>query len=209
MSLGDLRSEITAVDALIAAGDGTEEYRECLGEMWRYEHVFQGERRVPPESAHQLASGTPAGTVVHLYSGDDYGPRYNRKLIQGVDKDLFRAVRVDDDDRPDNGYRIGDAIARPLPAGMYRYKSYYQDYAFIPCNFVPYNWYRIRYVTVTAPAGGITRAILRSGDGRHDGGCRRRQRCAEASILHRCQRRVCDDRGHLVRVEYSGGGGRS
>ncbi len=153
MSLRDLRSEITAVDALIAAGDGTEEYRECLGEMWRYEHVFQGERRVPPESAHQLASGTPAGTVVHLYSGDDYGPRYNRKLIQGVDKDLFRAVRVDDDDRPDNGYRIGDAIARPLPAGMYRYKSYYQDYAFIPCNFVPYNWYRIRYVTVTAPAG--------------------------------------------------------
>ena len=154
MSLGDLRSEITAVDALIAAGDGTEEYRECLGKMWRYEHVRQGERRrFPPESVHQLASGTPAGTVVHLYSGSDYGPRYSRKLIQGVDKDLFRAVRVDDDDRPDNGYRIGDAIARPLPAGMYQYKSYYQDYAFIPCNFVPYNWYRIRYVTVTAPAG--------------------------------------------------------
>ena len=155
MSLGDLRSEMAAVDALIAAGDGTDEYRECLAEMWRYEHVWQGERRVPPESVHQLVSGTPTGTVVNLYSESDYGPRYSRKLIEGVDKDLFRAVRVDDDDRPDNGYRIGDATARPLPAGMYRIESYYQYYTYIPCNFVPYNFYRIRNVVVTPPAGTL------------------------------------------------------
>ena len=156
MSLGDLRSEIVAVDALIAAGDGTEGYSECIVESWRYEHIYQSEpRRDPPESVHQLASGTPAGTVVDLYSGKDYDPMYSRKLIQGVDKDLFRGVRVDDDDRPDNGYRIGDATARPLPAGTYRVESYYQDYTFIPCNFVPYNWYRIRNVVVTAPEGTL------------------------------------------------------
>ena len=152
MSLGDLRSEIVAVDALIAAGDGTEGYSECIVESWRYEHA-NPEPRVPVYFTNKLASGTPEETVLNVFSY--HGPRYSKILIQGVDKDLFKAVRVDDDDRPDNGYRIGDATARPLPAGMYRIESYNQDYTFIPCNFFPYNTYSVESVVVTAPEGTL------------------------------------------------------
>ena len=157
MSLGELRSEIAAVDTLIAAGDGTDEYRECLAEMWRYEQVWQGERRVPPESVHQLASGTPEGTVLRQ-GGTIYTPGangYSRRLIEGRDKELFREALVDDDDRPDNGYRIGEVTARPLPAGTYQFNSYFQFYTYIPCDFIPYNSYRVRNVNVTAPSGAL------------------------------------------------------
>ena len=157
MSLGELRSEIAAVDALIAAGDGTDEYRECLGEMWRYEQVWQGERRVPPESVHQLASGTPEGIVLRQ-GGTIYTPGangYSRRLIEGRDKELFREALVDDDDRPDNGYRIDEVTARPLPAGTYQFNSYFQFYTYIPCDFIPYNSYRVRNVNVTAPSGAL------------------------------------------------------
>ena len=150
MSLSDLRSEITAVDALIAAGDGTEEYKECIAEGWRYEQTYP-EPRVPPETEYQLASGTSERTALKL-SGH-YGPGYNRTLIQGRDKDLFRAVLIDDDDLSNNGYRIGEATGRPLPAGTYQYNRLTQRYQFIPCNFIPYYSNRIRNVVVTAPAG--------------------------------------------------------
>ena len=152
MSLEDLRSEIVAVDALIAAGDGTEGYSECIVESWRYEHA-NPEPRVPVYFTNKLASGTPEETVLNVFSY--HGPRYSKILIQGVDKDLFKAVRVDDDDRPDNGYRIGDATARPLPAGMYRIESYIQDYTFIPCNFFPDNTYSVESVVVTPPEGTL------------------------------------------------------
>ena len=154
MSLGELRSEIAAVDTLIAAGDGTDEYRECLAEMWRYEQVWQGERRVPPESVHQLASGTPEGTVLRQ-GGTIYTPGangYSRRLIEGRDKELFREALDDDDDRPDNGYTIGEATARPLPAGTYQYKNFLQMYYEVPCNFRR-GYHTVENVVVTAPDG--------------------------------------------------------
>ena len=153
ISLGDLRSEITAVDALIAAGDGTEEYSECIVEGWRYEQTYP-ESRVPPEDVYQLESGTPEGTEVKIYV-EHFLSGYDRKLIQGRDKDLFKAVLNDDDNRPETGYTIGEATARPLPAGTYQYNRYTQGYQFIPCNFIPYNSNRIRNVVVTAPSGTL------------------------------------------------------
>ena len=86
MSLGVLRSEIAAVDALIEAGEGTEGYRECIGEMWHQEHWFAGwtggEPFVPYEHARQLASGSAEGTEVYDVSGfKGYsGPRYGRRV---------------------------------------------------------------------------------------------------------------------------------
>ena len=153
MSLAELRTEIEGVDALIEAGDGTEEYRECVGEVWRYEHFWQGEPRVPVEFVRQLTSGVSEGAEVQLFSGHE--PRYSRILIEGVDKDLFKAVRIDDDDLPDNGYQFGVATARPLPAGIYQYKGYTQRYIYVPCNFFPYNSYIVKNVVVTAPVGTL------------------------------------------------------
>ena len=184
MSLGELRSEVAAVDALLEVGDGTrgdaaiaamadavglavdafllqaeieaedgiEWYRECVINSWRYEHTY-GHRQDKPRNSYEdvlpLASGAPAGTVIESYSGP------GRKLIEGADKDLFKAVLIDDDDRRDNGFKIGDATARPLPAGTYQYKSYLQLLIEIPCDFFPYYSYTYHNVVVTAPDGTL------------------------------------------------------
>ena len=162
ISLAKLRSEIAAVDALIAAGDGTDEYRDCVVEIWRYEHrwngYLRGKPRDPQEVEFQLRSGMPEGTVIHTTSLAE--PKYSKILIDGADKTLFRAVQIDDDDRPDNGYKMGDSTARPLPAGTYGYESYSQDYIHVPCNFFPYNTYVLFKVVVTAPTGTLYEAFF-------------------------------------------------
>ncbi len=150
MSLGELRSEIVAVDALLEAGDGADEYRECVAEGWRYEQTYS-EARTPLESLYELASGTAEETVVE--SASYYGLGYNRRIIEGMDRELFKSVRQDTDEIPKNGYKISEVTARPLPMGSYQYSKYTQRYAFIPCDFIPYNSYRISNVIVTAPAG--------------------------------------------------------
>ena len=152
MSLGELCSEIMAVDTLIAAGDGTEEYRECLGEMWYEEHYFAAITAdgpfVPSETVQRLESGAPEGTAVVSYS--DSGPWYNKSFVEGADKDLFKSLLVDDDDRPENGYTIGEATARPLPAGTYQYKNVLQPHRHVPCNYIR-EFHTIENVEVTAP----------------------------------------------------------
>ena len=183
MSLGELRSEVAAVDALLAAGDGTrgetaiaamadvlglevndfllqakmeaedgiEWYRECIIESWRYEHAYEGlpEKSWTLEREFPLASGAPAGTVIEPL------PSAGRNLIRGADVDLFEAALIDDDDRRDNGYEIGDATVRPLPAGIYRYKSYFQHISYVPCDFFPFFTYFNPKVVVTAPEGTL------------------------------------------------------
>ncbi len=161
MSLGELRSEIAEVDALIGTGGGTEEHKKCVVRGWQHEHWFAGftggEPFVPPEITRRLASGAAEGTEV--YDVSDYtgysGPRYGRKVVEGVDKELFKFALVDDDERPDNGYQFGVATARPLPAGIYQYKGYTQRYIYVPCNFFPYNSYIVKNVVVTAPVGTL------------------------------------------------------
>ena len=160
MSLGELRSETAAGDALIAAGDGTDEYRECVVEGWRHEHWFAGfkggEPFVPYELLWQLVSGAAEGTEV--YDVSDYpaysGPTYGRTLVEGVNKDLFKFALVDDDDRPDNGYKHSVATVRPLPAGTYQYKNYIQDHLEVPCNYIR-DYHVIVNVVVTAPEGTL------------------------------------------------------
>ena len=158
ISLGESRTEIAAVDALIGTGGGTEEHKKCVVRGWHDEHLFAGITVdgpfVPPERTHRLASGAPEGTAVASYSTSIREPGYNRSLIEGVDKDLFKSLLVDDDDRPDNGYTIGEATARTLPAGTYQYKDFLQSYFEIPCNFIP-SYHTIRNVVVTAPEGTL------------------------------------------------------
>ena len=156
MSLGELRSEIAEVDALMGTGGGTEEYKKCVVEGWQYAHLFAGRTAdgpfVPYETTYQLPSGTPEGTVVESYRDD--GPGYNSKLIEGADKDLFKFALVDDDERPDNGYNLGVATTRPLPAGTYQYKGILQKYYEVPCNFIR-GFHTIQNVVVTAPEGTL------------------------------------------------------
>ena len=111
---------------------------------------------MPYELLWQLASGAAEGTEV--YDVSDYpaysGPTYGRTLVEGVNKDLFKFALVDDDDRPDNGYKHSVATVRPLPAGTYQYKNYIQDHLEVPCNYIR-DYHVIVNVAVTAPAGTL------------------------------------------------------
>ena len=77
---------------------------------------------------------------------------FQRELVTYVYNSLFKPLLDDDDDRPDNGYTIGEATARPLPAGTYQYKSTLQKYYEFPCNFIR-GYHTIENVVVTAPDG--------------------------------------------------------
>ena len=154
ISLGELRTEIAAVNTLIGTEGGTEEHKKCVVEGWQAEHLFSGVTAngpfVPFKTTHRLASGTSEGTVVLSYRDDGSG--YDKVLVEGVEKDLFKSLLNDDDERPDNGYTIGSATARPLPAGNYQYKSILQKHYEIPCNFIR-GYHTIENVVITAPDG--------------------------------------------------------
>ena len=94
ISLGELRTEIAAVNTLIGTEGGTEEHKKCVVEGWQYEHLFAGVTAngpfVPFKATHRLASGASEGTVVLSYRPDVRGPGYDRMLVEGVDKDLFK-----------------------------------------------------------------------------------------------------------------------
>ena len=156
MSLGELRTEIVEVDALTGTGGDTEEHKRCVVEGWQYEHLFAGVKAngpfVPSVFTVRLASGAPEGTAVLSYSSGGAG--YDRIIIDGVDKDLFKQLLIDDDNRSDNGYTVDDATARPLPAGKYQYNSSIQAYSLVPCNFITDD-YSIQNVVVTAPEGTL------------------------------------------------------
>ncbi len=134
--------------AHIKAEDGIEWYRKCIVAGWRYDHAYEGLPDKPSEYGHKsvfpLASGAPAGTVLESFPGA-------RKLIRGADEGLFEATRIGDDD----GSEVADTTGRPLPAGTYRYKSYYQMEDYIPCDFFPYYSYSHHKVVVTAPKGTL------------------------------------------------------
>ena len=130
----------------------------------------------------------PEGTVIQTYSRG--GPKYDKIIIDGTDKTLFKAVQIDPDDKPDNGYKMGSATMRPLPAGTYRYKNHSQDYIYVPCNFLPYHSYVLEKVVVNAPSGSVLHELFF--DPVTVGTavvCRRDERRAQARILHGRQRR--------------------
>ena len=103
------------MDALTGTGGGTEEYKRCLVEGWLLEHRLEVLTAlvpfVPSVLTVRLASGAPEGTAVLSISNGGAG--YDRIFIDGVDKDLFKELLIDDDNRSDNGYTIDDATARP------------------------------------------------------------------------------------------------
>ena len=156
ISLGELRPEIAAVDTLIGTGGGTEEYKRCIVEGWLIEHRLAVLTALgtfgPSAFTVRLVSGAPEGRAVLSFPNG--GPGYDRILIEGMDKDLFKQLLIDDDDRSDNGYTVDDATARPLPAGTYQYRSSIQPYYLVPCNFIA-DSHTIVNVVVTAPAGTL------------------------------------------------------
>ncbi len=170
IAIRELKSRISAINAEVNAGDGSEAYRNCVSYKYRNErseqHV-QGEgRKLRARAAltHRLVSGSSAGTVI--FESDVLGIYQDTKMrtsFESGDAALFETL--DGPTTPWDSNRDGvltDGIdhirytqslrpVRPLPAGQYRFTV--KDLApnLIPCSaFLVTEW------TVTAiPPDGV------------------------------------------------------
>ena len=169
IAIRELKSRISAINAEVNAGDGSEAYRNCVSYKYRNErseqHV-QGEgRKLRARAAltHRLVSGSSAGTVI--FESDVLGIYPDRKMqtsVEGGDADLFETVdgpTTPWDSNRDGAFTDGiDHIrytqtlrpVRPIPAGDYRFTVKDLEPNLIPCNaFLITEW----TVTANAPDG--------------------------------------------------------
>ena len=155
ISLADFRSQKEALDATLKAGEGIEGYVGCIQGKLAREQLLQ----VDPDwstltDEKRLSSGVAAGTEVfrERKGRSRYAADYHNYWLSGADMDLFRAVRIDDDSDPKNGYDHTLMTVRPMPAAIYNVHYNLQTYSSIPCNYKPDDAYVAWTVTVTAPA---------------------------------------------------------
>ena len=168
LSLAGMREMIREIDGLLAKGDGSFDYEECIARMYLWEANEAAGYIAPFHSANvELESGLPAGSLVDgeaWVSGgwDGYGKYWST----GRDKDLFLYEAQDPDNDPLNGYYQNVPTTRPIPEGEYRVFLNLQPLSWQPCNFYPNEAHeRLEYViTVTAPAGVLHEAFFDPGD---------------------------------------------
>ena len=158
ISLADFRSQKSDLEAMLKAGEGIEGYAECIGGKLAREGYNQAHPdRTLPTDEKTLDSGLASGAEVFREREErsSVATDYHNYWLSGADMDLFRAIQIDDDSDPKNGYEDALETARPLPAGVYNVRHNWQHYGDIPCNFKPDDAYVAWTVTVTAPEGTL------------------------------------------------------
>ena len=173
ITLGEMKDRIAAVTAKMAAGDGSEVYRDCLQRTYQYEginryRIEKGDEgffyRIPDQ---KLNSGLAVSSVV--YEGSDLGglPDWRDELwFDGRDSELFSVAFGDSTPFDLSGDGTSDSIqctqrvltARPIPAGVYRFHLNHRDAFFVSCQ-----GYTFRYewqVVVNAPEGTLHEAFF-------------------------------------------------
>ena len=173
ITLGEIKTRIAAVTAKLAAGDGSEEYTECVQRTYqsearnRYDIETGGDGRFFRRPDHELGSGLAASSVV--YETIAYGGLANQLAevrLDGGDADLFSVEFSDGVPHDFSGDGTNDSVqyaqrvvsARPLPVGVYRFYYNNQQVQFVLCDgwTVRYEW----TVTVNAPAGTLHEAFF-------------------------------------------------
>ena len=223
ITLGEIKTRIAAVTAKLDAGDGSEEYTECVQLTYQYEREESHYRTTypsrsgstsandPPHS-HEFNSGLATGGL--LYEDDlGFGPTTDKLVrfwLDGGDADLFRVELSEGVPHDYSRDGTNDSIqytqrvvaARPLPSGVYRthYNNRHVDFVLCEGIHVPP---RVDG-DGERPCGHAARGLLRPGDRRHGRSGGRLQRRAEARSLHRCQRGLGYPGAHRVGT----GGGR-
>ena len=173
IALGDLKSRIADVTAERDGGDGSEAYRECVLEKYRH---IRNQRNWPEERGRpftiwnidqSLVSGQPAGTVIdqrEAYGGYPDSSEITLRL-EGNDSALFgiedgASTPIDrDKDGAYDEIRYDQMLklARPIPAGEYRFDLKEPWPAYALCGFVISNEWT---VSVAAPEGVLHEAFF-------------------------------------------------
>ncbi len=153
ITLAKLKAEIASLKAELTAGNDIAGFRECISGRILRERIDRATPSGPRPKQKTIASGLEAGTNVFKYDEpfNTQDPEYSRGWLKGSDSGRFEAVTIDGDENPSNGYNLGFATERPLPAGEYSVHYLLQHYSDMPCNFKPDNRYSDWTVTVTAP----------------------------------------------------------
>ena len=165
ITLGEIKTGIAAVAAKLAAGDGSEEYTECVQRTYQYEGrnrywISTGRDgyfyRTPDQ---ELGSGLAASSVV-------YETKRAEVWLEGGDIGLFvvessAGVLYDSsEDGTNDSIRYTQRVvsARPLPAGVYRTHHNLRDRRFVPC--AGYTYRHEWTVTVNGPPGTLHEAFF-------------------------------------------------
>ena len=162
ITLGEMKARIAAVTAKLDAGDGSEEYRECVIESYRLERRDRYRRQTDPRSSfksnlsppqvHRFDSGLTHGSVVYqLAEGSDITPSVPIQVwLNRGDAGLFVA------DTPTHDYRV--STARPLPDGKYSFYFNHRGPYYGQCDgwAIRYEW----TVTVHAQSGTLHEAFF-------------------------------------------------
>ena len=160
ITLAELRSAISEMEATLKAGEGIEGYRKCISGKILRERIRRADPWDPLRPEKTLASGSAAGTEVNRRENRYREPKYNNYWLSGPDAGLFQAMIVDDDSDSATGYDHMLATARPLAAGAYRVFYNSQHHTDFPCNFVPDDAYTDWTVNVAAPEGTLHEAFF-------------------------------------------------
>ncbi len=186
INLAELRTLIRDLTAELNGGDGSEAYKECVREKYRFERQERGSLAVRGQRSFpnwleetSLASGQPSGT--QLYERQRHGiypSDKGRTWLEGSGAHLFTVVQgteltpydVDGDGRftAVDGVEFTETFttARPLPGGEYKIDRKEVWAYFLPCNYVISNDWTVTVtapawtVTVTAPAGTLHEAFF-------------------------------------------------
>ena len=167
VTLIDLKKRIREVTAELNSGDGSEAHRQCVASKYEYMRNMRNftEEMGRPYTAwnvdHSPISGQTAGTV--LDQDETYGRYPDIKVktwLDGIDSALFKIdnststpIDMDGDGEYDEiKYDQFVKLARPLPAGEYKFDLKESRPAFALCDYVVSNEWM---VTVSAPEGAL------------------------------------------------------
>ena len=158
ITVGSLKTKIAAINAEIAAGANTPEYRYCIGVKHGYERMVEWGKSVGRPMAfrdsvkariegHTIPSGAPAGTAQFMEDMiGNYPNDRTRTWLEGGDAALFEVTygpnRNEDWDNDGQLTAVKDAIwytqslrtIRPLPSGEYAFDLKDVSYTTKLCN---------------------------------------------------------------------------
>ena len=163
ITLGEIKTRIAGVTTKLAAGDGTEEYTECVRETYYLERKHRYLREIYPDRVntgsnispphtHQFNSGLAADSVVYeVPDGDTITPSVPFEVwLDGGDASLFSVAS------PSQDYRV--TTTRPLPSREYDFHFNHRGPYFGSCDgsTTRYEW----TITVNAAAGTLHEAFF-------------------------------------------------
>ena len=163
-SLDELRAKI----AWIEGGEGITGYDECiLASLSRIrddrdDEAHEGKMRGRHEGIVVGESGVAPGKNLRPSPTTSYGDVYTKYYFDGEDAALFEHRVEDDDNNPANGYGIGVAAVRPLPAGSYYVIPRAQRPEYQPCDFkAPVESIGVVYkIILRKPTGTVYEALF-------------------------------------------------